>query len=88
MTDIENLPQTSKSLTDFEKTIEKFQVALQNKKNAILQQRQSYKHNMAEKTKQIETLKTAVANTLNKVTSVAQKIDMVLKEDGSSNNNN
>ena len=88
MTDIENLPQTSKSLTDFEKTIEKFQVALQNKKNAILQQRQSYKHNMAEKTKQIETLKTTVANTLNKVTSVAQKIDMVLKEDGSSNNNN
>ena len=29
-----------------------------------------------------------MANTLNKVTSVAQKIDMVLKEDGSSNNNN
>ncbi len=88
MTDIENLPQTSKSLKDFEKTLEKFQVALQNKKNAILQQRQSYKHNMAEKTKQIETLKTTVSNTLIKITNVAQKIDTVLKEDGSSNNNN
>ena len=88
MTDIENLPQTSKSLKDFEKTLEKFQVALQNKKNAILQQRQSYKHNMADKTKQIETLKTTVSNTLIKITNVAQKIDTVLKEDGSSNNNN
>lgn len=86
--DIENLPQTDKALSNFEEMLKKLQVALQNKKNAVFQQRQSYKHNMAEKTKQIDTLKTTVSNTLNKVTMVAQKIDMVLKEDGSSNNNN
>ena len=88
MIDIKNLPQTSKALNNFEEMHKKIQTVLQSKKNAVFQQRQSYKHNMTEKTKQIETLKTTVANTLNKVTSVAQKIDMVLKEDGSSNNNN
>ncbi len=86
--DIENLPQTAKALSDFEEVVQKLQVVLQNKKNAVFQQRQSYKHNMSEKVKQIEMLKETVTNTLGKVTNVVQKIDMVLKEDGSSNNNN
>jgi len=68
--------------------LQQLQETLQGKKNALLQQRQSYKHNMAEKTKQIDDLKQTVADTLSKVTGVAQKIDMVLKEDGSGNNNN
>ena len=86
--DIKNLPQTDKALTELTETIKEFQTVIQNKKNALFQQRQSYKYNMAEKTKQIENLKETIASTLNKVTTVANKIDMVLKENGSSNNNN
>ena len=86
--ELENLPQTDKALQEFNGLIKQIQSALQVKKNAIDQQRHSYKHNMSEKTKQIDEFKTTVANTINKVANVVQKIDMVLKEDGSSNNNN
>lgn len=86
--ELKNLPKTDKSLSEFDNLINQIQSVLQTKKNAIMQQRQSYKHNMAEKTKQIDALKETVTTTLNKVTTVAGKIDMVLKEDGSSNNNN
>ena len=43
---------------------------------------------MAQKNEQIENLNKSISQALSKVVSVAQKIDMVLKEDGSSNNNN
>ncbi|MBQ2811387.1 MAG: hypothetical protein IJF12_04370 [Alphaproteobacteria bacterium] len=86
--ELKNLPQSEKALNELESLLQQLQETLQGKKNALLQQRQSYKHNMAEKTKQIDDLKQTVADTLSKVTGVAQKIDMVLKEDGSSNNNN
>ncbi len=86
--ELKNLPKTDKSLSEFDNLINQIQSVLQTKKNAIMQQRQSYKHNMAEKTKQIDALKETITTTLNKVTTVADKIDMVLKEDGSSNNNN
>ena len=67
---------------------ELFETTLKNKKNAVAQQRQSYKNNMAQKNEQIENLNKSISQALSKVVSVAQKIDMVLKEDGSSNNNN
>ncbi|MBE6451459.1 MAG: hypothetical protein E7016_05805 [Alphaproteobacteria bacterium] len=86
--ELKNLPQSEKALNELESLLQQLQETLQGKKNALLQQRQSYKHNMAEKTKQIDDLKQTVADTLSKVTGVAQKIDMVLKEDGSGNNNN
>lgn len=86
--DMKNLPKTEKAFEALEAALKEFQGALQNKKNALVQQRQSYKHNMSEKNKQIDDLKEVVGSALSKVTTVAQKIDMVLKEDGSSNNNN
>ena len=85
---LENLPQTKKALSELDNMLNRLQQSLQNKKNAISQQRQSYKHNMTQKNEQIDVLKETVANTLNKVINATQKIDMVLKEDGSSNNNN
>lgn len=85
---LENLPQTKKALSELDNMLNRLHQSLQNKKNAISQQKQSYKHNMTQKNEQIDVLKETVANTLNKVINVTQKIDMVLKEDGSSNNNN
>ena len=85
---LENLPQTKKALSELDNMLNRLHQSLQNKKNAIGQQRQSYKHNMTQKNEQIDVLKETVANTLNKVINATQKIDMVLKEDGSSNNNN
>ncbi len=85
---LENLPQTKKALSELDNMLNRLHQSLQNKKNAISQQRQSYKHNMTQKNEQIDVLKETVANTLNKVINATQKIDMVLKEDGSSNNNN
>ena len=85
---MKNLPKTEKAFEALEAALKDFQGVLQNKKNALLQQRQSYKNNISEKNKQIDDLKEVVGSALSKVTTVAQKIDMVLKEDGSSNNNN
>ena len=86
--DMKNLPQSEKALFELNEVIKKFEEALHSKKNALFQQRHAYKHNIAEKTKQVDALKQTISDTLGKVTNVAQKIDMVLKEDGSSNNNN
>lgn len=86
--DIKNLSKTMQSLEELNSVLKEFEITLKNKKNAIVQQRQSYKNNMAQKNEQIESLSKNIVQTLNKVTSVAQKIDMVLKEDGSSYNNN
>lgn len=86
--DIKNLSKTMQSLEELNSVLKEFEITLKNKKNAIVQQRQSYKNNMSQKNEQIESLSKNIVQTLSKVTSVAQKIDMVLKEDGSSYNNN
>ena len=86
--DIKNLSKTAQCLQELNSVIAEFETTLKNKKNAVAQQRQSYKNNMAQKNEQIENLNKSISQALSKVVSVAQKIDMVLKEDGSSNNNN
>ncbi len=86
--DMKDLPQTEKAFEALETVLKDFQGVLQNKKNALLQQRQSYKNNMLEKNKQIDDMKAVVAKVLDKTTKVVQTIDMVLKEDDSGNSNN
>ena len=52
--DIKKLSKTMQSLEELNSVLAEFETTLKNKKNAIAQQRQSYKNNMAQKNEQIE----------------------------------
>ncbi len=85
--DEQKFMQTAHALESLDSVLKSLKQAIEVKKYAVGQQRQSYKQNLAQKNSQLEALKQAASETLLKVGSAVEKIDMVLKEDGSSNNN-
>lgn len=86
--DTQKFSRTALVLDEIHKELKNLKQAADNKKFALGQQRQSYKQNMAEKNIRLENLNKTTAAALQQVEKVMVKIDMVLKEDGSSNNNN
>ena len=86
--DMQKFSQTALVLEEIHNELKNLKQAVDNKKFALGQQRQSYKQNMAEKNLQLENFNKTTAAALQKVETVMEKIDRVLNEDGSSNNNN
>lgn len=84
----ENFNLTQKALGDLRLGLENLQKNFAVKKNACIQQKQSYKHNLSEKNNEIENLKNTVRSVSEKIGTTLDKIDMVLKENGSGNNSN
>ena len=84
--DMQNLHQTSIAVADLKQSLSRLRDVLLKKKNAISQQRDAYKANIATKNAEIEHLKQAVTTAAQKINSSIQKIDEVIGENGSSNN--
>lgn len=80
--------KTRQAVADLQTELKNLRQVAESKKYAITQQRQSYKNNMAEKNSRLENLTKAVADMALKTDATIQKIEMVLNEDGSGNNNN
>ncbi len=80
--------KTRQAVADLQAELKNLKQAAESKKYALTQQRQSYKHNMAERNLRLENLTKAVADMALKTDATIQKIEMVLNEDGSGNNNN
>lgn len=86
--DEQKFMQTSKALQAIQNEIDGLQKIIEKKKYAIVQQRQSYKANMAEKNARLEAMQNTVNTAALKTSEVIKKIEMVLNEDGSGNDNN
>lgn len=86
--DEQKFMQTSKVLQAIQNEIDGLQKIIEKKKYAIVQQRQSYKANMAEKNARLEAMQNTVNTAALKTSEVIKKIEMVLNEDGSGNDNN
>lgn len=86
--DKQKLVRTMKAFDELQAALKGFKQAVEAKKYALGQQRASYKQNVTEKNARLETLNKTVAEVLARTAAVTQKIDMVLNEDGSDNNNN
>lgn len=80
--------KTRQAVADLQAELKNLKQAAESKKYALTQQRQSYKNNMAERNLRLENLTKAVADMALKTDATIQKIEMVLNEDGSGNNNN
>lgn len=79
---------TAAALEEINLAVERLKKSVESKRSALLQQRQSYKQNAAEKNARLAQFRQTAADALIKVENMAQKIDMVLSENGSSNNHN
>ncbi len=86
--DEQKFMQTSKALQAIQNELDGLQKIIEKKKYAIVQQRQSYKANMAEKNARLEAMQNTVNTAALKTSEVIKKIEMVLNEDGSGNDNN
>lgn len=86
--DKQKLVRTMKAFDEMQASFKSLTQALETKKYALGQQRASYKQNVTEKNARLENLNKTVAEVLAKTEAVTRKIDMVLNEDGSDNNNN
>lgn len=86
--DKQKLVRTMKAFDEMQASLKSLTQALEAKKYALGQQRMSYKQNVTEKNARLENLNKTVAEVLAKTEAVTRKIDMVLNEDGSDNNNN
>ncbi len=86
--DKQKLVRTMKAFDEMQASLKSLTQALETKKYALGQQRATYKQNVTEKNARLENLNKTVAEVLAKTEAVTRKIDMVLNEDGSDNNNN
>jgi NADH:ubiquinone oxidoreductase subunit D len=86
--DKQKLARTMKAFDEMQASLKALKQSLEAKKYALGQQRASYKQNVTEKNARLENLNKTVAEVLAQTAAVIQKIDMVLNEDGSDNNNN
>lgn len=86
--DKQKLVRTMKAFGELQASLKGLKQAVEAKKYALGQQRASYKQNVTEKNARLENLNKTVAEVLVRTAAVTQKIDMVLNEDGSDNNNN
>jgi len=84
--DKQNLKKTAAAMQMLEDALNHLKQAVEVKKFAVNRQRVAYKQNMTEKNAQLDSLKRAVGAAAAKAEELSNKIDRVLKEDGSSNN--
>lgn len=77
----QNFARTLEALEELKTALQGLNHAVEVKKNALLQQRHSYKNNL-------NTLNKTVQETVSVIRSVYQKIDQVVQEDGTNHNNN
>ncbi len=84
--DKEKFVKSAQALEELKTALEKLKQVAAVKKNALVQQRQSYKRNMAEKNAHLEAEGKKTEAVAARVAEVVKKIDMVLKDDGSDNN--
>lgn len=86
--DEQKFVQTANVLKTMQEELDGLQKMIEKKRYAIVQQRQSYKANMAEKNARLEVMRETVNSAALKTNEAIKKIEMVLNEDGSGNNNN
>lgn len=84
----EKFPLAAEAEAELDLILKRIQQAVESKKYALGQQKQAYKKNMAEKNAKLESLNTAAQKVLEAVDQAVSNIDVVLKENGSSNDNN
>ena len=60
----QHLERTSQALSGLQQSIESLHIVLNAKKNALLQQKESYKSNLQTKNMQIETLQKSIESAL------------------------
>lgn len=84
----ENFEKTNAKIGELGRAIESLKDVLANKKTTVCQQREAYKNNMAQKNAKVDELKNALEMTIQKLDTTAQKIDEVIRENGSGNNSN
>lgn len=77
----QNFARTLEALEELKTALQSLNHAVEVKKNALLQQRHSYKNNL-------NNLNKTVQETVSVIRSVYQKIDQVVQEDGTNHNNN
>jgi len=83
--DMQNFEKTAESLTLVAQSLDRLRAVVNGKKNSLWQKRGDYENAVAQKNAQIERLKKVVAQTAEKIGQSAQKIDEVIKENGSGN---
>ena len=86
--DRQNFKLTFEALDALSNGVELLKQTIDARKNALLQQKESYRQNMAQKNNEIEHLKQIIADTVEKVGVCAATIDKVLNDNGSGNNSN
>ena len=86
--DREHFNLTFEALNALNDGIDLLRQTIDARKNALLQQKESYRLNMAQKNDEIEQLKRIIADTAEKVGVCAVKINEVLSDNGSGNNSN
>ena len=84
----QNLERTNAALSELTQSVDTLKVVLKKRKAALLQQKEAYQNNMAQKNAQINRLKSALETAVDKIGRAAQKIDEVLEENGTSHNSN
>jgi len=84
----QNLEKTNFALDELKKSVHGLKDMLDDKKTSIIQQQEAYRSNMFQKNKKIDELQSALEMTIKKIEVMAQKIDGVIEQDGSSNNSN
>ena len=83
---MQNFEKTTESLTLVAQSLDRLSAVAKNKKNSLWQKHSNYENTVAQKNAQIERFKKVVAQTAEKIGESAQKIDEVIKENGTGNN--
>ena len=82
------LPLTNSALESLHQALDKLNDVLSDKSQQIAQSQKLYKKEIDEREKQLRLLKTSSQNIMNNINSVISRLDKVLENDGTSNNNN
>ncbi len=83
---MQDFTKTSQSLLQLKACLDRLRDLSVKKKNALTQQRESYKNNIFQKNSEIQHLKEIIKLAAKRIDESAQKINEVIKENGSSNN--
>jgi len=84
----QNLERTNAAFQGLQGSLENLLNVLNAKKNALLQQKESYKGNIQAKNAQIEVLQKTIESAVQTIDRNARKIDEVIKQNATSHNSN
>jgi len=85
---IENFEHTSEALSELKQSIQNLENVCKQVKTSTLNQMEAYQNSAMQNGVKVEALKAALETTVQKIDATSQKIDEVIRQNGTNHNTN